>query len=362
MNILYFAVTNELSYDQRMQRVCRTLAQHGYEVHLVGRHRPGAPPLQEEAYRQHRLPCFFQRGKAFYIEYQLRLLAFLLFRRISLVCAVDLDTIIPCYLVSRIRGCQRVYDAHEWFPEMKEVVTRPAVRAVWTAIERFLVPRFPQGYTVSEGLVARFRETYGVDYALIRNLPERREAPAQPAISRHILYQGDLNEGRCFETLIPAMRAVRGELHIYGEGNFSARARELARAHQLDGKVFFHGRVLPRELAAITPGYRVGITLFDPVSGSNRHSLANRFFDYIQAGVPQLCSDFPEYRQINARYEVSLLTDPTDPDAIALALNNLLENEVLYSKLRKNCMEAARTFTWNAEADRLVAFYRRLTA
>jgi hypothetical protein len=66
-------VTNDLSHDQRMIRICTSLQQAGYDVCLVGRSLPDSPPLRTRPFRQHRLRCWFHRGKLFYLEYQLRL-------------------------------------------------------------------------------------------------------------------------------------------------------------------------------------------------------------------------------------------------------------------------------------------------
>ena len=360
MKTLYFAVTNDLCFDQRMHRICNTLALEGYTVWLIGRRLPGSPPITGHRFLHHRLPCLFQRGKAFYLEYNIRLFWLLLRRRMDLVCAVDLDTILPCYLVSRIKGVPRVYDAHELFTEMQEVVTRPLIHRAWLSLERWLVPKFPLGYTVSEPIARYFRERYGCHYAVIRNLPERKPWPAAPTDQQVIVYQGAVNEGRCFEQLIPAMLDVDGVLYIYGTGNFLQQAKALAAQPGLEGKIIFCGTRLPEVLAGTTPSARVGITLFEDRGLSNRYSLANRFFDYIQAGVPQLCSNLPEYRKYNDQHPVAVLLDDHSPAGIARALNNLLGNEVLYSKLRLNCMEAARTYTWENESARLVELYKKL--
>ncbi|HMW26572.1 MAG TPA: hypothetical protein PKC51_08030, partial [Ferruginibacter sp.] len=73
MKKILFTVTNDLGYDQRMIRICSSLASAGYPVTLVGVKRPGSPPLSSVSYRQRRLPCFFQQGFAFYAEFNIRL-------------------------------------------------------------------------------------------------------------------------------------------------------------------------------------------------------------------------------------------------------------------------------------------------
>src|SRR5438128_9931470 len=97
---IFFTVTNDLSYDQRMQRICGSLASNGYEVTLVGRNKRSSPPLVKMNFNQKRITCWFQKGKWFYREYNCRLFLYLFFRRMDAICAIDLDTILPCLYIS----------------------------------------------------------------------------------------------------------------------------------------------------------------------------------------------------------------------------------------------------------------------
>src|SRR5205085_12248823 len=110
---LIFAVTNDLSYDQRMIRICTTLAHAGYKVTLFGRKVPSSIPLLPRPYHQYRTHCYFNKSFLFYTEFNIRLFLYLLWKKADLVCAIDLDTILPCYLISAIKNIPRVYDAHE---------------------------------------------------------------------------------------------------------------------------------------------------------------------------------------------------------------------------------------------------------
>ena len=69
-------VTNDLNFDQRMIRICSSLQQGGYAVTLVGRVRENSQSLQQRIFQQKRLYCFFQKGKFFYAEYNIRLFFF----------------------------------------------------------------------------------------------------------------------------------------------------------------------------------------------------------------------------------------------------------------------------------------------
>lgn len=362
---LFFTVTNDLVYDQRMIRICGSLTRAGYAVTLIGRSTRDSPPLSQQPFRQHRLNTWFRRGKPFYIEFDLRLLFYLLFCKMDALCAIDLDTILPCYIVSRLRGIPRLYDAHELFTEMKEVAVRPRIYKIWKAVERRCVPRFPHGYTVSAPIASEFRRMYGVDYAVIRNMPLLETTssgdglPGAMPAGKFILYQGAVGEGRCFETLIPAMRSVDAPLVICGDGNFMLQTRALVQRYGLEGKVIFKGRVRPEELRPITRSAYIGITLFDRQGASNYFSLANRFFDYMHAGIPQVAVNYPAYREINNSCPIGVLIDEPGVREISEALNRLLNNTQLHQTLSANCRQARLRYNWQEEEKRLVLLYQR---
>lgn len=358
-----------------MMRICSSLAKQGYDVTLVGRKLKQSVPLQSRSFRQKRLSCYFTKGPLFYAEYNLRLFFWLLVQKTDCICAIDLDTILPCLFVSKLKNTKRVYDAHELFCEMKEVVTRPSRYKLWKRIERFAVPQFKYGYTVCRPIAEEFKKMYGAEYEVIRNVPVKtltndRWAMTGVPVSHDnqqstdneifFLYQGAVNEGRSFETLIPAMKKISAPLHIYGDGNFLQETKALIEKNQLQEKVFLKGKLQPNDLAQITARAYAGITLFENNGLSNYLSLANRFFDYIQAGIPQVCVSYPAYKEINQTYDIALLIDSNSEDSVAAGLNLLLHDTVLYKRLKENCIRAREVLNWQEEEKQLITFYQHL--
>ena len=359
---ILFTVTNELNFDQRMIRICTSLQEHGHDVLLIGRNDSSSKPLEDKIYLQKRLYCFAKRGFFFYAEYNLRLFFFLVFQRFDAVCAIDLDTILPCLWVSKLKRKKRIYDAHELFCEMKEISTRPNLYFFWKKIESYAVPQFKLGYTVNKPIAEEFRKLYGLNYEVVRSITVYNGNKNLQERNRSIVYQGAVNEGRCFEQLIPAMNLVDTTLHIYGTGNFLAQAKQLTKELGLTDKIFFHGTVLPEELSQITGRYYIGITLFEPGAKSNYYSLANRFFDYLHAGTPQLTSNFPVYHQLNKTHQVSLLIEEISPVSIANHLNLLLNDDKLWQQIHQNCIEASAEWNWQTESNTLIQFYEQALA
>jgi glycosyltransferase involved in cell wall biosynthesis len=220
---IIFTVINDLVYDRRMIRIGESLATEGYEVLLVGRKLKDSQPFINQCIKHKRFNLYFNKGKFFYIEYNIRLFFWLLFQRFDIICGIDLDTILPCYFASILRGGKPcVYDAHELFTEVPEVIRRPFTRKIWLWVEGFVVPKIKYKYTVSESVADEFFRRYKSRFEVIRNLPNFTE-PSPPPTSIHslpvILYQGNLNEGRGLETAVQAMQYIENAVFwIAGDG------------------------------------------------------------------------------------------------------------------------------------------------
>jgi glycosyltransferase involved in cell wall biosynthesis len=356
---LIFTVTNDLNFDQRMQRICSTLAGVGYDVTLVGRKLKTSLPLTRENYKKYRLNCLFSKGKAFYAEFNIRLFFFLLFKKTDCICAIDLDTILPCYYISRLKGVKRVYDAHELFSQLDEVVSRPKIYRFWHRIERKMLPHFKKGYTVCESLAEEFKKNYGTDYKVIRNVPVLNESTEQ--VAKHaVLYQGAVNKGRGLENLILAMKEVNMPLWVCGEGNFIDEMKSIVKKNKMNDKVTFFGMLEPAELKKKTRQSYIAINPFKKTGLNQYLSLSNKFFDYIHATVPQVTMNYPEYKKINDQYKVAELIDDPEPAAISKAINKLLNDKNLYLELKDNCAKARKELNWENEKEKLINFYHEL--
>ncbi len=356
MKKLLFAVTTDLNYDQRMQRICTTLASQGYEVELVGRQKPNSKDLINQPYSQYRLICKFNKGKLFYIEYMLRLYFYLSTRRYDALCAIDLDTALPVYFQAKIKQIPFVYDAHEYFPEVIEVTNRKIVKGIWTAIEKFIVIRTRYAYTVTQSIADIFYSKYKATFKVIRNLPVQQQNSTVVKEPKTVLYQGAVNAGRGLECLLNAMVGLDAKLIICGEGDVLQKLKRIAKELEIEDKVTFKGQVMPHELLEITRRCQVGVMLLENIGLSYYYSLANKFFDYVQAEVPQLIIDFPEYRQLNEKYKVGLLTG-LDVQEIKHKLELLLSDKLLYQQLVSNCKHAKQELNWAHEEQKLIKFY-----
>lgn len=346
-------VTNDLTNDQRMHRICMGLSRF-YRVELVGRERTSSPNLAEKPYRQTRIWCFFETGKLFYLEYTIRLFFYLLSHRSRILYAVDLDTIIPVLLVGKLKGRCVVYDAHEYFTEVPELVGRSFEKRIWEAVAASCIPRIDIGISVSESICEALALRYQKKFHLVRNLPFYEKAPTDhQKDEKFLIYQGALNKGRGLEFLIEVADRLPLPVVIAGEGDLSRELRARVDELKLRNKVRFVGMLDPGSLRALTSRAFVGYCVMENLGMSYYLSLSNKFFDYAMAGIPSLVSPFPEYISLNERYNCALICDMEKEKFIAKVWS-LYRDEALYEELCQNASAMARELNWSKEEEKLL--------
>ena len=277
----------------------------------------------------------------------------------------DLDTLPAVYLAARIRGIPLVFDSHEYFTELPELVGRRFVRRIWERLEKAFLPKIHYGYTVCQSISLAYRDKYGIRLAVVRNLPLASPQVAegkgydenkQPDL---ILYQGAINMGRGLETMIRAMTSLeKYRLQIFGEGTITKNLVRLRDSLSLGNRVEFMGRVPFNELRMYTRQAALGISLEENIGLNYYYALPNKLFDYIQAEIPVLVSDLPEMRRIVDDFQIGQVVRDPDPELLARQVEEMMSNEELRTKWKKNLRPAARELCWENEVDILRDVYR----
>lgn len=352
-------VVNDLATDQRMQRICSALSQAGYDVTLVGRELPNSPPLQPHRFRQYRLKCFWNKGFLFYMEYNIRLAIWLMSQKFDIVNAIDLDTILPAWLTSKLKSKKITYDAHEWFPYCPEIVVRPAIHWFWKSVEKFSVPKMNATYTVSQSIADELAKTYHVPIGLVRNMPIYQKID-NTSTELYILYQGALNVGRGLPELINVMQDIHLPLYIAGDGDIKQEVIQQVIDLNMESKVKFLGRLTPDKLQEVTKNAFIGVNLLENLGRNYYYSLANKFFDYVQAEVPQISMNFPEYKKMNQEFEVAVLIPNLGKEVLSEAILRLVEDNQLYAHLKAQSKKAKRKWNWEEEEKNLLSIYEQL--
>lgn len=366
--LLVMATTNDQWQDQRMLRWCQTLQEEGWRVHWLGVDRGRAVPLVNQkniTYQRLRLP--FLRGPWFYVFYNLLLLVKAWQVNATIYLAVDADTLPALRLVSWLRQKMLWWDAHEWFTEVPELSDRPVVRWVWNLVLKVFLRGKVQCFTVGPSLAGIFQRMHGYPFTVLRNMPalpqEGVPVPtlAPPCTGPFILYQGALNRGRGLEALIDAADlGLPCPLVLAGSGDLDFKLRSQVQSRSLQERVYFTGPLPPAQLRSLTEQAWLGMNLLDHPSLSYRYSLANKFFDYTAAGLPQVSMNFPEYQNLLQEFPVGWTLDDCQPKNLVRLCQELWEEPDRVRAARLVCPKAAAVWTWANESQVLVDKLRAL--
>lgn len=366
MKRVILSVTSDLYTDQRVDKMSLFLHKKGFDVTLVGRRYADSPVLAPRVYNTERLRLVFKRGVLFYAEFQFRLLLYLLFKKCDILVANDLDTLLPNFLVSRLKKKELVYDSHEYFCGELSVVSKPISYKVWSTIEHLCFPKLKKVITVSQSIVDQYEKEYGIRPYLVRNIPpaakfpvtETRESLGMPSDKTVLLLQGTgINEGRGGEEMVEAMRLLpKCHLFVVGDGTVLPKMKQMVKTMDLGDRVTFVPRQKPERLFNYTALADIGIAIDTDVSANLRFSLPNKIFEYIKAGTPMVVSNLVERANIVNEYGVGVVAKQVSPEMIAEAVSSLASPENL-ERCKNNCVTAASQLTWENEEKVLELVY-----
>ena len=375
------AVSDDLLTDQRVQRACDTMHTAGYEVLLVGRAWPDRARLQKP-YRSVKIRLLFRRSPLFYAELNFRLFLKLLFLKADAFYANDSDTLLAVGLAAQLRRRPFVFDGHELFPDVPELVCKPFVRKVWRWIEQRFIPKAAVCITVNQSVADEYRRRYGVEFGVVRNLSavsgfsedvgisETSKILAEPSgkndsetkKSKLLLYQGAVNKGRCIKELIDAMEFLPDyRFVIAGGGDLLDVMKRYAAAKPYSERVKFTGRIKPDELRKLTPQASLGFCLMENMGLNYYLSLPNRIGDYAAAGVPVLGNDFPEIKRVIDRHRIGTFIGEDviyNPRKLAAVIDKTVTEwaSMTTDERQARFASAGEDMSWKNEQKKLLAY------
>ena len=403
MQKIIVSVINDLTTDQRVHKVCTTLDNMGFEVLLIGRNYKDSIALKR-AYKTKRLSIFLKKGIFAYIEFYVKLFFVLLFKKKDILLSNDLDTLLPNFLISRLQNKKLVYDSHELFTEMPELVNRPKKQQIWLKIEAYILPKLKNTYTVCQSIADYYNNKYQTNFKVVRNLPVLVEIPKnnieisnsklqtsnskpktvnkeiatlplamtsenKPVSSlledgrwakpKTIIYQGAINVGRGLELMIETMQYLDNcQFIIVGDGEITKEISNLIHQKNLSKKIILLGKKTPTALKKITPKADLGISIEEDLGLNYHFALPNKIFDYIHANVPVLVSNLPEMKQVVLDYQVGEVINSREPKLLARQIQDIFDKPSKFWS--KNLKNARLVLNWRQEEKVLESIFRNL--
>ena len=362
------SVTNDLYTDQRVHKVCTFLHESGYDVLLVGRRRKSSIDLPKRNYKTKRMRLLFDKGALFYASFNLRLFLVLLFRKVDVLVSNDLDTLLANYMASKFkRKTELVYDSHEYFTEVPELINRPKVQKIWLKIEGKIFPKLTKIYTVNNSIAKIYSELYTKDIKVVRNIsplwkPESLQSKVDldiPENKRLIILQGaGINIDRGAEEAVEAMAQIDAVLMIVGDGDVLAQLKDRVKQLNLESKVIFYGKKPYNVMMNYTYYADIGLTLYKPTNMNYRLSLPNKVFDYMHTQTAVVATELKEVAHVVRANGIGEILEEFTVDKLAETINAIFSDSDRLNKYKENCLEAAKKENWENETKVLATIYK----
>lgn len=353
-----------------MLKIAETVSSLGCEIKIVGRERGECCSSDSVPFKTKRFKMLFRRGFLFYGFFNIRLFIYLLFHKSDLLVANDLDTLLPNFLVSKLKNIPIVYDSHEYFTGVPEIQNRLFVKWVWRSIERIIFPQLKFVITVNDSIAELYEKEYNVKLAVIRNCSPlvddvvgytRDELGIDKSHLLLILQGTGINIDRGGEELIEAISmTAEVSLLIIGGGNNLEVLKSLVSEMELTGRVKFFPKIIWKELMRYTKSVDVGLSLDKDTNLNYRYSLPNKLFEYISAGIPVIASDLPETGKLINENGIGVIIERVTPENISHALSELKTNPDRLKEFRRNAIATSSRLNWEIECLKVIEFYNKV--
>ncbi len=354
--------------DRRVLRCAGALAEFGYDVCIVGRVTSQFKEKPEAVFRIRRLQLWFNKGFLFYANLNIRLFFLLLFSRYDIILSNDLDTLWPARWVSRIRRKKLVYDTHEYFTEMAELIENKRVQRFWKKLENKLLPGLKHVYTVNKSIAELYSKEYNLKVKVVRNIADIRKIKSYanrnelglPSDKFIMILQGTgINIGRGGEQAIESIQSISGcLLLVIGSGTAIETMKALCRQLDIESQVKFYQPMPYQQMLEYTRAADLGLSLDTPTNLNYKYSLPNKLFDYIHSETPVLSVRLPEVERIVNEFNCGILIDNNAPETISRSVLELQSSPELLSRLRMGCRTASATLTWDKEKEYLREIFK----
>jgi glycosyltransferase involved in cell wall biosynthesis len=361
-----FIFFGDVRFDSRLQNVLRSLSKQYSQLLLL------QTSEQDEHFTFEHCQVLSVavspklRGVAKFMSFYRKLAPKVFGVRATFFCAEDIFSLPIAYWMARRKKARLYYDSRELFFALAQLTKKPYKQRFWASVEAYCIRRakvFTSGARDAEALSTR----YGIKLPeVIFNYPRYHAYRRNDALRRRLnlaenaiilLYQGVITQGRGIWKLLNLLTWLdnRFVAVFIGEGDELPALQQAIEARNFHARAFAIGRVPHEELLRLTASADIGFALIEPISESYRLALPNKLFEYIMAGVPVVASDLPAMKEVLDAHGVGIaVSADEDEKRLAELILDMYEN---LEKYRSRCREAREKLNWEAQEERLLAFF-----
>ena len=343
------------------EKECVSLAQNGYEVHLVA---PGENGLSQGVTihgigeipvgRMRRMIWFSKRAY-----------------KIALLCDAEIyhfhdPELIPYGLRLKKKGKKVIFDSHEnileQFSEKTYIpgVIRKLCRRIFTSYIKASCSKFDAVISVDPNICRKY-EQINKRVAMVTNFPKLEIVEKKEELSSYIAFAGGISRQWNHDIIIKALNQIEGIRYVLC-GN--ADIDYLSYLKTLPGweKVDYLGKVSHKKALEIVANSVAGIALCSYSNNTNgkQGTFGNtKLFEIMMCETPVICTRFFLWEDIVEGEKCGICLEPNDVDELIKSIRILLLDKELRTRMGYNGRKVVeKKYNWEVEKQNLLDLYQ----
>lgn len=275
--------------------------------------------------------------------------------------------LIPIGLKLKKVGKKVIFDAHEDLPNqlLEKPYLNPFLLKILSKIaiyyESYSGQKFDAIVTATPFIREKFL-AYNPQTIDINNFPKLSEftLPIHNAKTNTIVYIGEIAHVRGIKEMVMALHYIP-EVRLNLAGKFCEPDVEAeVKSSPLWSQVNELGFLNRQEISQILSQSIAGLVTLHPTR-SYIDSLPVKMFEYMASSLPVIASDFPLWRSIVEDSQCGICVDPLDPQAIANAVQWIINHPNEAKTMGQNGLLAVKEkYNWGHEEKKLLTLYTHL--
>jgi glycosyltransferase involved in cell wall biosynthesis len=236
-------------------------------------------------------------------------------------------------------------------------------------LERFLIKYADVLITVSKQIGKEYQRLYGIEEPIIiYNCPWKRDITLNHDLFREkfkirkeqiiFLYQGIVSKGRGVEILLETFSKMDTDNAVIVFMGFGPLEDEIKNYSNKFSNIYFQEAVRPPKFLDFTASADYGLSFIEDISLSDRYCLPNKLFEYINAGIPVICSNLPEMKKFVEENGIGVIAKNITIDGLKEAIIQTQNLDKL--SLRRKVSDVSVDYCWEAQGLRLLKTYEKL--
>ncbi len=358
MKIVHVAYGHRPDDIRIFQKECCSLAKCGHQVFYVTSNRNGKVLNGKYNNVQITTICLpyknIKKSFFFYIKE---------LKKILISLSADIyhfheDSLLSVLLYMKRQGKYVIYDMHEDAPRQ----VQPRIYNKYGSfLGRYIIKllEIHEDYGIKKAdyiitatpYIEKRCKKLTTNVSCIANFPiiHNNESVAKPFEEREkiVCYTGEISDTNGIFNMIEAMQQVNGNLYL--TGSLSKELRDKLMKYNSWEKVCEPGYVDRKDIKKILQKSMVGLVLNLPV-GNVVEDSPNKLFEYMEAGLPVIASDFPLWKEIVEKNGCGICVNPSKPEEIADAINRIFSSPKWAEEMGKNGRKLVQEkYNWGRE-------------